>query len=132
MRAVYHDTADLTLFRWGITLRRREGGHDEGWHMKLPVAGADGSTRDEMRLPLESGQSVRCPSGVRRGDRAAAARAAADRRWSPCRPSARRRSSRTPTAVPRAELVDDIVTVLREGRVGQRLPRDRDRGRRLR
>ena len=48
LEAVYHDTADLALFRWGITLRRREGGHDEGWHMKLPVAGADGSSRDEL------------------------------------------------------------------------------------
>ena len=43
MRAVYHDTDSLALFRWGVTLRRREGGSDEGWHMKLPVAGADGS-----------------------------------------------------------------------------------------
>ncbi len=55
MAAVYHDTDELTLFRWGITLRRREGGPDEGWHMKLPVAGADGSTRDEMHVPLEEG-----------------------------------------------------------------------------
>lgn len=56
MTAVYHDTAELTLFRWGITLRRREGGSDEGWHMKLPVAGADGSTRDEVRMPLTAGK----------------------------------------------------------------------------
>ena len=55
MSAVYHDTAELTLFRWGITLRRREGGGDEGWHMKLPVAGADGSSRDEMGMPLAAG-----------------------------------------------------------------------------
>ena len=52
MRAVYHDTDSLALFRWGVTLRRREGGSDEGWHMKLPVAGADGSARDELRLEL--------------------------------------------------------------------------------
>lgn len=55
MSAVYHDTDELTLFRWGITLRRREGGPDEGWHMKLPVAGADGSARDEMQVPLADG-----------------------------------------------------------------------------
>ena len=47
--AVYYDTADLRLIGAGITLRRRTGGEDAGWHLKLP-AGAD--TRDEIRLPL--------------------------------------------------------------------------------
>jgi len=47
--AVYYDTADLRLIRAGITLRRRTGGADAGWHLKLP-AGAD--IRDEIRLPL--------------------------------------------------------------------------------
>jgi CHAD domain-containing protein len=49
LNAVYYDTADLRLIRAGITLRRRTGGADAGWHLKLP-AGAD--TRDEIRLPL--------------------------------------------------------------------------------
>ena len=40
MSNVYYDTPDLRLFRWGITLRRRSGGPDEGWHLKLPVQGA--------------------------------------------------------------------------------------------
>jgi CHAD domain/CYTH domain len=47
--AVYHDTADLRLIGAGITLRRRTGGGDPGWRLKLP-AGAD--TRDEIRPPL--------------------------------------------------------------------------------
>jgi CHAD domain-containing protein len=47
--ATYFDTADLRLLRAGLTLRRRAGGHDEGWHLKLP-AGPD--SRDEIRLPL--------------------------------------------------------------------------------
>ena len=47
--AVSYDTADLRLIGAGITLRRRTGGEDAGWHLKLP-AGAD--TRDEIRLPL--------------------------------------------------------------------------------
>ncbi len=47
--AVYYDTADLRLIRAGITLRRRTGGEDAGWHLKLP-AGTD--TREEIRLPL--------------------------------------------------------------------------------
>ena len=47
--AVYFDTPDLRLARAGITLRRREGGSDAGWHLKLP-AGPD--SRDELRVPL--------------------------------------------------------------------------------
>ncbi|MGE5287259.1 MAG: CHAD domain-containing protein [Micromonosporaceae bacterium] len=47
--AVYYDTDDLRLIRAGVTLRKRTGGDDAGWHLKLPV-GAD--TRDEIRLPL--------------------------------------------------------------------------------
>ncbi len=36
--ATYFDTDDLRLAREGITLRRRTGGDDEGWHVKLPVS----------------------------------------------------------------------------------------------
>lgn len=50
LRAVYHDTADLRLLRAGITLRRRTGGNDAGWHLKLPES--DGS-RTELRLPTQ-------------------------------------------------------------------------------
>ncbi len=50
LEAEYYDTADLRLLRSGITLRRRTGGHDPGWHLKLP-AGAGG--REEIRLPLD-------------------------------------------------------------------------------
>ncbi|WP_309114998.1 CYTH and CHAD domain-containing protein [Saccharothrix sp.] len=48
LEAVYYDTADLRLARAGLTLRRRTGGDDAGWHLKLPV---DGDTREEVRLP---------------------------------------------------------------------------------
>jgi CHAD domain-containing protein len=37
LRAVYFDTDDLALARNRIALRRREGGADEGWHLKLPA-----------------------------------------------------------------------------------------------
>ncbi len=47
--AEYFDTGDLRLIRAGITLRRRQGGHDAGWHLKLP---AGNHTRREIRLPL--------------------------------------------------------------------------------
>lgn len=56
LEAVYFDTADLRLVRAGVTLRRRKGGSDAGWHLKLP-AGKD--SRDELRLPL--GHSPRHP-----------------------------------------------------------------------
>ena len=39
--AVYFDTAGLVLASRGITLRRRTGGHDDGWHLKLPVAAGE-------------------------------------------------------------------------------------------
>ena len=38
LTAAYLDTDDLRLARWRVSLRRREGGTDEGWHLKLPVA----------------------------------------------------------------------------------------------
>ena len=47
--AVYFDTPDQDLARHRITLRRRTGGPDAGWHLKLP-AGAD--ARTEVRSPL--------------------------------------------------------------------------------
>jgi len=47
--ADYFDTEDLRLIGAGITLRRRQGGHDAGWHLKLP---AGDHTRREIRLPL--------------------------------------------------------------------------------
>ncbi|MEU3710664.1 CYTH and CHAD domain-containing protein [Streptomyces catenulae] len=47
--ARYYDTADRRLAADGLTLRRRTGGTDPGWHLKLPV-GPD--VRDEIRAPL--------------------------------------------------------------------------------
>src|SRR3984957_21217709 len=41
LSATYFDTADGRLAASKITLRRRSGGTDEGWHLKLPAgAGA--------------------------------------------------------------------------------------------
>jgi CHAD domain-containing protein len=47
--AVYYDTAARDLASNRITLRRRTGGDDAGWHLKLP-AGPD--ARTEVRAPL--------------------------------------------------------------------------------
>lgn len=51
--ACYFDTADLRLARRHITLRRREGGDDAGWHLKLPLAA---NLKREIRLPLDAGE----------------------------------------------------------------------------
>ncbi|MFI5899019.1 CHAD domain-containing protein [Streptomyces cyaneofuscatus] len=47
--AVYYDTADLRLASHSLTLRRRTGGADAGWHLKFPVATG---IRDELHEPL--------------------------------------------------------------------------------
>jgi len=47
--AVYYDTAGLRLAADSLTLRRRTGGADEGWHLKFPVATG---IRDELHEPL--------------------------------------------------------------------------------
>jgi CHAD domain-containing protein len=56
--AVYYDTVDLRLLEHGVTLRRRTGGHDAGWHLKLPL-GPD--ERREVQLPLSAGAPGRVP-----------------------------------------------------------------------
>ncbi|MFP5335462.1 MAG: CHAD domain-containing protein [Actinomycetes bacterium] len=53
--ARYLDTSDLRLLRSGVTLRRRTGGDDAGWHLKLPV----GAGRLEVRTSL--GRATRTP-----------------------------------------------------------------------
>ena len=48
LSAIYYDTADLRLTRAKVTLRRRTGGKDDGWHIKLP--GASGRTELHAEL----------------------------------------------------------------------------------
>ncbi|MEV6009949.1 CYTH and CHAD domain-containing protein [Streptomyces sp. NPDC051976] len=59
--AVYYDTADLALAAHRTTLRRRTGGDDAGWHLKLPTTEAD--TRTEVRVPL--GRTTKPPKTLR-------------------------------------------------------------------
>jgi CHAD domain-containing protein len=47
--ATYYDTADERLAASSITLRRRTGGSDAGWHLKFPVAPG---VRDEIQAPI--------------------------------------------------------------------------------
>lgn len=53
--ATYFDTSDLALASAGVTLRRRTGGEDAGWHLKLPMT----TGRLEIALPL--GRAVKNP-----------------------------------------------------------------------
>lgn len=48
LEAVYFDTADRALAANRVTLRRRTGGPDEGWHVKI----ASGEHRLELHEPL--------------------------------------------------------------------------------
>ncbi|MGW1372775.1 CYTH and CHAD domain-containing protein [Streptomyces sp. NPDC002446] len=60
--ALYYDTADQRLAADGITLRRRTGGRDAGWHLKLPVAPG---VRDEVRAPLSDAPPAELTALVR-------------------------------------------------------------------
>lgn len=115
MSNVYFDTPDLRLFRWGITLRRRAGGPDEGWHLKLPVHGAGEGVRDEVRAPLAD----TVPPDLARVVTAFV-------RGAHLGPVAALRTERTPRVLvhadgsPVAEIVDDTVSVMEGERVTTR------------
>lgn len=55
LESTYYDTADLALCCAGISLRRRVGGSDTGWQLKLP-AGSD--TRLEVHRALGRSRNV--------------------------------------------------------------------------
>src|ERR1035438_9244767 len=94
--AVYYDTEDLRLIRAGVTLRRRTGGEDAGWHLKLP-AGAD--TRDEIRLPLAA------PAAKPAGDPAAGM---ADKQAARTAPGTAARTADKPEVMARGETASAV------------------------
>lgn len=106
LHATYHDTDDLALARAQVTLRRREGGDDDGWHLKLP-AGDD--RRREVHRSLGR-PSV--PTPLRRALTPLTA-------GTPLRPVVEVRTTRTVHVLsatggqPLAEVAEDDVTVLR-------------------
>ncbi len=59
LSATYFDTDELDLIRHQITLRRRVGGDDEGWHLKLPVRK---DTRQERYAPLDESAAGSVPA----------------------------------------------------------------------
>jgi CHAD domain-containing protein len=62
LEAVYFDTRELTLAARHITVRRRTGGDDAGWHLKLPVSPEQ---RSELHEPL-GGDPNRVPERLLR------------------------------------------------------------------
>ena len=111
LSATYFDTDDLDLIRHKITLRRRVGGDDEGWHLKLPVRK---DTRQEIHAPLDEGAAGSVPARL-------AAQVEDITAGHPLRPIAILDTERTvvPVAAPAgdalAEVADDRVTAVRLG-----------------
>ena len=104
--AVYFDTPGRDLAARRVTLRRRTGGPDAGWHLKLP-AGPD--ARTEVREPLGDTDEGDVPEALRDVVLAIV-------RDRPLAPGARISTSRTVDVLraadgtPLAEFCDDQVT----------------------
>lgn len=108
LEARYFDTADLRLARARITLRRRTGGTDAGWHVKLP---ATEGARRELHQPL--GRATRRPPKAVTAPLAGVLRSAVPG------PVAQLRTRRVVTVLrdadgrPLAEVADDTVSATR-------------------
>jgi inorganic triphosphatase YgiF len=115
LSATYYDTDDLDLSKNRITLRRRTGGTDEGWHLKRPVRE---DTRQELRVPLGEADagSVPAPLAAQVEDITAGQR---------LRPIAILNTERTvltlsgPAGEALVEVADDRVTATRLGEPGR-------------
>ena len=109
LSATYFDTEELDLIKNRITLRRRVGGPDEGWHLKLPVRK---DTRQEVRMPLGEGDTGSVPARL-------AAQVEDITAGRPLHPIAILDTERTVVTLtdqagqPLAEVADDLVTAIR-------------------
>ena len=112
MDATYWDTTDATLLRWGITMRIRAGGGDDGWHLKIPVSPTESVNGVSVRTELHRDATSATPpveflellSTILQGSEVV--------------PIARVHTQRKPQILtdPRGaiiELVDDLVTLSR-------------------
>lgn len=59
LEALYFDTPDLRLATGQATLRRRLGGHDAGWHLKLAIAPG---VRTEIHHPADESAGTTPPT----------------------------------------------------------------------
>ena len=106
LAATYWDTVDHTLLGARTTLRRREGGGDAGWHLKLPPS-AGTAGRREVHWPL-GGPDETVPDALRR-------LVEARLRGRPVHPVLRLGTTRTVTRLlddsgrALAEVADDVV-----------------------
>ena len=111
LSATYFDTEDLHLNQHKITLRRRVGGDDEGWHLKLPVRK---DTRQELHAPLDEGAAGIVPARL-------AAQVEDITAGQSLRPVAILDTERTvvtladPAGDALVEVADDLVTAVRFG-----------------
>ena len=107
--ATYYDTAERDLLAAGLTLRRRTGGDDAGWHLKVPVAKG---SRTEVRIALAEREDESVPEELvamtfaRTGGRALAPAASIDTRRT-------ERRLVDPTGQVLVKLADDKVTAER-------------------
>ena len=112
LSATYFDTENFDLIRHKITLRRRVGGEDEGWHLKLPVRK---DTRQELHAPLDEGETGSVPARL-------AAQVMDITAGQRLRPIALLDTERTvvtlagPAGDALVEVADDRVTAIRFGR----------------
>jgi inorganic triphosphatase YgiF len=125
LSATYYDTADGRLQAAKITLRRRTGGSDAGWHLKLPAGAPSGgaplpdgvSARREVQEPLDCGGTD--SAGVPVVPARLASRVAEVTGGLPLAPIAVLRTERTVVTLTgddgtvRAEIADDRVTASR-------------------
>jgi inorganic triphosphatase YgiF len=117
LSATYFDTEELDLIKNRVTLRRRVGGTDEGWHLKLPVRK---DTRQELHAPLGDGGTASIGSVPAR----LAAQVEDIAAGRPLRPIAILDTERTVVTLtdqagkPLAEVADDRVTGTRLDQAG--------------
>ena len=117
LSATYYDTPGTRLAASKFTLRRRTGGTDEGWHLKLP---ASAGARREIHAPLAAGDEAQVPEEL-------ASQVAAVTGGLPLAPIAFLHTERTvltllhATGRVLAEVADDVVTARREGTGGESL-----------
>ncbi len=117
LSATYYDTPGNRLAASKITLRRRTGGPDEGWHLKLP---AGQHARREIHAPLAAGDEAQVPEEL-------ASQVAEVTGGLHLAPIASLNTERTvltllhATGRVLAEVADDVVTARREGTAGEPL-----------
>jgi len=64
----YFDTPSVRLARSGVTLRKREGGSDAGWHLKVPADDARSEISDDSTSSTMPEELSKLVVGIRAGE----------------------------------------------------------------